>query len=256
MFATRRIQIGVAALVVGMTLTGGRSGGRERAGAAGAPDPQPGDERQVQPRRAERGAGSPRRAQPAESVGASRELGAATNKAAALHALALRGQAMNAHYQLGSYAVVRQSLEQLRLGRRDGRRLGGLRPLPDRRRNRRRRPAVPRRAAHTGLGRRASQGGTGERACVRGPSRFSVSRHRHAGSKAGNPWVTHSSERSSLDRSCPIDLLTGSGVSKKGMEWRQFLLREISGGWSAKGWEYCSRPPLWCLACSARSVSS
>ena len=69
-------------------------------------------------------------------------------------------------------------------------------------------------------------------------------------------WVTYSSQRSSLDRSCPIDPSTGSGVSKKGMEWRRFLLREISGGWSDKGWESCSRPRSSCLACSARLVSS
>ncbi len=62
--ATRRIQIGVAALVVGMTLAAAAQAGGNAAALRALQIRSQAIERQVQPRRAERGAGSRRRAQP------------------------------------------------------------------------------------------------------------------------------------------------------------------------------------------------
>ncbi len=108
MFATRRIQIGVAALVVGMTLTA--------AAQAGGNAPAL---RALQIRSQAMNDKYNLDAQNAvlarhNALNRLSQVGAHTSSAqagndAALRALALRGQAMNAHYRLGSYAVVRQS---------------------------------------------------------------------------------------------------------------------------------------------------
>jgi hypothetical protein len=107
-FATRRIQIGVAALVVGMTLTA--------AAQAGGNAPAL---RALQIRSQAMNDKYNLDAQNAvlarhDALNRLNQSGAyanpaPTNDAAALRALALRGKAMNEHYQLGSYAVVRQS---------------------------------------------------------------------------------------------------------------------------------------------------
>ena len=161
MFATRRIQIGVAALVVGMTLTAAaQAGGNAPALRALQIRSQAMNDKYnldaqnavLARHNALNRSESGRRVREL-GVGAQQRSGAPRARAAGPgdeRALPTR--------KLRSRSAV---LEQLRLGRRDGRRLGGLRPLPDRRRNRRRRPAVPRRAAHTGLGRRASHRGDG-----------------------------------------------------------------------------------------------
>lgn len=108
MFATRRIQIGVAALVVGMTLTAAaQAGGNAPAQRALQIRSQAmNDKYNLDAANAvlARHDALNRLNQSGASANA-----APTNEAAALRALALRGQAMNAHYQLGSYAVVRQS---------------------------------------------------------------------------------------------------------------------------------------------------
>ena len=108
MDVSRRIQIGVAALVVGMTLTA--------AAQAGGNAPAL---RALQIRSQALNDKYNLDAANAllirhDALNRLYHLGAyatsaQASNAAALHALALRGQAMNVHYRLGSYAVVQQS---------------------------------------------------------------------------------------------------------------------------------------------------
>lgn len=109
MNVTRRIQIGIAALMVGMTLAA--------VAQAGSSTPQ---QRALQIRGQAMNDKYNLDAQNAllmrsDALNQQYHLGVyassafAPSNAAALHALALRGKAMNVHYRLGTYAVVRQS---------------------------------------------------------------------------------------------------------------------------------------------------
>jgi hypothetical protein len=104
---TRRIQIGVAALVVGMTLTA--------AAQAGSSTPQRALEVRGQAMNDKYNLDAMNALLiRSDALNRRYQLGAyanstPTDNTAARRALALRGEAMNAHYQLGSYAVVRQS---------------------------------------------------------------------------------------------------------------------------------------------------
>jgi hypothetical protein len=105
---TRRIQIGVAALLVGMTLTAAaQAGGNARkAGALEIRSQAMNDKYNLDALDALLMRSDALNQQYHLGVYAS---SASPSNAAALHALAMRGKAMNVHYRLGSYAVVRQS---------------------------------------------------------------------------------------------------------------------------------------------------
>ena len=108
MDVTRRIQIGVAALVAGLTLTAAAQGG-----------PNAAELRALQIRGQAMNAKYNLDALNAlrirgDALNRRYHLGvyaksAQTGNAAALRALAMRGRAMNERYHLGSYAIVRQS---------------------------------------------------------------------------------------------------------------------------------------------------
>jgi hypothetical protein len=104
----RRIQIGLTALVVGMTLTAAAQAG------ANAPE-QRALEIRGQAMNHKYGLDVLNALQiRGDALNRRYHLGvyaksAQTGNAAALNAIAMRGRAMNEHYQLGSYAIVRQS---------------------------------------------------------------------------------------------------------------------------------------------------